>query len=96
MSENYSLLEPIPACRDCKHCRLIPGLFHVCQKHYVEELDYIKGIVYAVDMVCIEVRKDKSLCGRNGKDFEQRENPLEEDKPKSTWWHLKQMIKEFF
>ena len=96
MFENYSLHQPIPACQNCKHCRLIPGLFHVCQKHYVEELDYIKGIVYAVDMICIEVRKDESLCGRNGKDFEQREDPIEDDKPKSTWWHFKQMIKEFF
>ncbi len=90
------MTEFIHACKDCKHCRLIPGLLHVCEKHYVEELDYINGKVYAVDMICTEVRKDKSLCGKHGKDFVQREQPLEEGKSKSTWWCIKQMIKQLF
>jgi hypothetical protein len=90
------VVSEIPACRNCQHCRLIPGLFHVCEKHCVEELDYINGKVYALDLICTEVRKDSRLCGRGGKDFVAREKPVDEDKPGSTWWHFKQMLKELF
>lgn len=96
-STNFEIASSaIPACRECQHCRLIPDLFYVCEKHHVENLDYIKGVVYALDTICIDTRKDEALCGRDGKDFVPRTEPLEEDEPKSTWWHFKQMLKELF
>lgn len=73
--------------------------FPVCTFHYFEKPDYVSGVVYKINRFCVDVRKNKDLCGHEGKDFIQKEVVEEEDfiqkevvkeeEPISFWEYLK-------
>ena len=62
----------IPACKNCKHYDTEMD-FPVCTFHYFEKPDYVSGVVYKINRFCVDVRKNKDLCGHEGKDFIQKE-----------------------
>jgi len=78
----------IPACKECKHYDEEMD-FPVCTLHYIEKPDYVSGIVYKINPFCVDIRKNKDLCGHEGKNFEQKEVVEEEEEYMSFWEYFK-------
>ena len=62
-----------------------------CKFHTFERPDYIEGRVVKIDMLAFDARKDENRCGFKGKNFEQREVPVEVPRV-STRTRLKRLI----
>ncbi len=68
----------IPACKDCKHFQPSRDeMFSTCARSYYETVDYLNGKVTRHDALAFACRKKEEICGRDGKNFEQREVPVE-------------------
>jgi hypothetical protein len=74
-------LRPIPACINCKHCITLDYTDDAeCGKYYQLVPDYLNGGWYRIYRKIDEVRDDDSVCGRDAKDFEQKEVKAR------SWW----------
>ena len=86
----------IPACKDCKHYyeEGTIGVIPLCKFHTFERPDYINGRINKIDMIAFDAREKEKYCGREGKNFEQREVPVDPvEVPRvSTGTRLKRLI----
>jgi len=81
----------IPACKNCKHFQEYDYFLPTCRFHTFERPDYINGYINKIDMIASQVREDENRCGFRGKNFEQREVPVEVPEV-STRTRLKRLI----
>jgi hypothetical protein len=63
-----------------------------CTKYYETFPDYLYGGHHIVYYKISDVREYTNMCGKNAKDFEQKEVQVKE-RPKDSWWKL---IQDFF
>jgi len=82
--------QSVPACLECKHYYTEMDI-PFCKFHYFEKANYVTGTIHKMDILCVEARKDKKLCGHEGKNFEQREESYEEEV--MSFWEA---VKGFF
>ena len=79
----------IPACKNCKHFQKDPdGMFSTCAFYQYEKVDYFNGKVTKYNSLALTMRDSEDHCGREGKDFEQRE-VVEEGEDISFWEYFK-------
>lgn len=84
--------QTIPACRECKHFQECPDdIFSTCDRYFYETVNYFEGTVTKHNSLALACRDKEELCGREGKDFEQRETPVEVKKM-SKWQHFKNFL----
>ena len=83
--------QSIPACLDCKHYYEVDEFLPCCKFHTFDRPDYINGYIEKVEMIAYNVREDENRCGAEGKNFEQREVPVEVPRV-STRTQLKNLI----
>lgn len=75
----------IPACKNCKHFQPDPDeMFSTCALYEYETVDYFNGKVTKYNSLALDMRDSEDHCGREGKDFEQRE-VVEEEETFSYW-----------
>ena len=84
-------MSDIPACKNCKYYYEFDEVIGFCGFHTLSRPDYINGTINKIDMVAFEARKQKDLCGPEGRDFVQRE----EEEKKETFSYRK-WLKAFF
>jgi hypothetical protein len=67
--------QSIPACKECKHFQECPDdIFSTCALYQYETVvDYFNGTVTKQNFLVVSVRDNEDCCGREGKNFEQRE-----------------------
>ena len=81
--------QTIPACKDCKHFQ--PNrdeMFSTCALYEYETVDYFNGKVTKYNSLALAMRDSEDHCGRDGKDFEQKEF-VEEEEDISFWEYFK-------
>ena len=79
----------IPACKNCKHFQEDPDeMFSTCALYHYENVDYFNGKVMEYNPLVSTVRNSEKHCGRDGKNFEQKE-VVEEEKDISFWEYFK-------
>ena len=87
--------QTIPACKNCKHFQECPDeMFSTCALYKYEQLDYFNGKVSEYNCLALAMRDSENACGRDGKDFEQKEF-VEEEKTFSVKQYLKEKIVNF-
>ena len=68
----------IPACKNCKHLQECPDdIFSTCALYQYEIINYLNGTVTKQNFLAESVRGDERFCGKDGKNFEQREVPVD-------------------
>jgi hypothetical protein len=83
----------IPACKECKHFRVHrDDMFSTCALYQYENVDYFNGTVTKHNALALAMRDKEQYCGREGKNFEQREVPVE-IKKSSKWDHFKNFLR---
>ncbi len=79
----------IPACKNCKHFQESPDeMFSTCALYQYEQIDYFNGKVSEYNCLALAMRDSENACGREGKDFEQKEF-VEEEEDISFWEYFK-------
>jgi hypothetical protein len=69
----------IPACRECKHFRESrDDMFSTCALYQYENVDYFNGTVTKHNALALAMRDKEQYCGREGKNFEQKQYVEEE------------------
>jgi hypothetical protein len=69
----------IPACRECKHFRVHrDDMFSTCALYQYENVDYFNGTVTKHNALALAMRDKEQYCGREGKNFEQKQYVEEE------------------
>jgi hypothetical protein len=70
----------IPARKNCKHFQESPDeMFSTCALYHYEKVDYFNGKVTEYNSLALVIRASKDHCGREGKDFEEKEFVEEEE-----------------
>lgn len=82
--------QSIPACHECEHY-YEDDIFCVCKFHYFEKPNYITGTISKVELFCHDARENEKYCGHEGRNFKQRQVPVEYDAPS-----FRDVVKGFF
>ena len=88
--------QTIPACKNCKHFQASPDeMFSTCALYRYENVDYFNGEVTKHNSLALAMRLRKDHCGREGKNFEQREVVVGEEETLSVRQYLKEKVINF-
>jgi hypothetical protein len=69
----------IPACKECNHFRVHrDDMFSTCALYQYENVDYFNGTVTKHNALALAMRDKEQYCGREGKNFEQKQYVEEE------------------
>jgi hypothetical protein len=90
---NPVMTSQIPACKNCNHFQACyDKMFSTCDRYQYETVDFLNGTVQKHNSLAFAMRDDEKFCGREGKNFEQRETPVVEEQM-SFWQVLKEFLK---